>query len=90
MDEILAKAQELKVALNDTKEFKEFLRLKKLYDENEEIKSLRTQMKIYKDNKVVLAKINKEYESHPLVNNYLHAKKEVEAILGVVKDIIEK
>ena len=90
MDKILEKAEELKASLNETKEFKEFLRLKTLYESNEEIKSLRTQMKIYKDNPKVLEHVNKEYNSNPLVINYLEAKKEVESMLRVVKDIIEK
>ena len=41
MDKILEKANELKSALNDTKEYKEYLRLKELFDNSEEIKSLR-------------------------------------------------
>ena len=90
MDKILDKANELKSALNDTKEFKEFYRLKELYENSEEVKSLLTQMKIYKDNPIVLEKIKKEYDSNPLVTNYLEARKEVEAILRVVKDAIEK
>ena len=90
MDKLIEKALELKSSLNETKEFKEYLRVKALYDSSEEIKSLRTQMKIYKDNPKVMENINKEYNSHPLVVNYLEAKKEVESILRVVKDILEK
>ena len=90
MDKILEKATELRDALNETKEFKEYLRLKKLYDESEEIKSLRAQMKIYKGNPTVLEHINQEYNSHPLVVNYEHALEEVKKILRVIKDIIEK
>lgn len=90
MDELIKKANELKSSLNETKEFKEFLRVKALYDSNEEVKSLLTQMKTFKDNPKTLEKINKEYNSHPLVVNYLEAKKEVESILRVIKDILEK
>ena len=90
MDKIIAKANELKSSLNETKEFKEYLRLKALYEDNEEIKSLRIQMMKAKDNKELLDKLTKEYNSHPLVVNYESALKEVESILRVVKDIIEK
>lgn len=90
MDKILEKANELKSALNETKEFKEYLRVKTLYDNNEEIKSLRIQMMKARDNKELLDKLTKEYNSHPLVANYMHALNEVESILRVVKDIIEK
>lgn len=90
MDKLLEKAEELKTSLLETKEYQEFLRMKALYDNNEEVKSLLTQMKAYKDNPKSLEKIKKEYYAHPVVSNYLEARKEVESILRVVKDIIEK
>ena len=90
MDKIIEKANELKESLLETKEYQEYLRVKALYDSNEEIKSLRIQMVRAKDDPKLLEKLTKEYESHPLVVNYEHALKEVESILRVVKDIIEK
>lgn len=90
MDKIIEKANELKSSLNETKELKEYLRVKSLYESNEEIKSLRIQMSEARDDKELLDKLTKEYNSHPLVVNYQHALSEVESILRVVKDIIEK
>ena len=90
MDKIIEKAKELKSSLNETKEFKEYLRLKELYDSNDEIASLRIQLIKNKNNKEQYEKILKEYNSHPLVVNYQTSLKEVESILRVVKDIIEK
>lgn len=90
MDKILEKTNELKSALNDTKEYKEYLRLKELFDNSEEIKSLRIQLIKTKDDPHLHKKIEEEYNSHPLVVNYLAAQKELESILRVVKDIIEK
>jgi len=90
MDKIIEKANELKASLNETKEFKEYLRVKSLYESNEEIKSLRIQMSKARGNQELLDKLTKEYNSHPLVVNYLEAKKEVESILRVIKDILEK
>ena len=90
MDKIIEKANELKSSLNETKEFKEYLRVKSLYESNEEIKSLRIQMSKARGNQELLDKLTKEYNSHPLVVNYQHALSEVESILRVVKDIIEK
>ena len=89
MDKLIEKATELKHSLLETKEYKEYLRVKALYEESEEVKSLLTQMKLYKDNPKVLDKVKHEYDSHPLVRNYLEARKELESILRVVKDIIE-
>ena len=90
MDKIIEKANELKASLNETKEFKEYLRVKALYDNSEEVKSLRIQMIKAKSDPKLLDKLTKEYNSHPLVVNYQSALKEVESILRVVKDIIEK
>ena len=90
MDKIIEKANELKSSLNETKEFKEYLRVKSLYESNEEIKSLRIQMSKARGNQELLDKLTKEYNSHPLVVNYQHALSEIESILRVVKDIIEK
>ena len=90
MDKIIEKANELKSSLNETKEFKEYLRVKSLYESNEEIKSLRIQMSKARGDQELLDKLTKEYNSHPLVANYQHALAEVESILRVVKDIIEK
>lgn len=90
MDKIIDKAKELKESLLETKEYQEYLRVKALYDNSEEVKSLLAQMKMFKGDPKRLEHINKEYESHPLVTNYIEARKELESILRVVKDIIEK
>ncbi|MCR4880195.1 MAG: YlbF family regulator [Bacilli bacterium] len=90
MDEILKKAEELKEALYETKEFQEFLRVKALYDTDEELIEYRLKLKKHNCHDKDYQALLKEYNSHPLVVNYLHAKKEVEGIIGVVKDILEK
>ena len=90
MDEIVKKTEELKEALYEKKEFKEYFRLKELIDNNEEIASLKIQMAKAKDNPEQLELLKKEYNSHPLVVNYAHALEEVKSILLVIKDIIEK
>ena len=90
MEDIIKKAEELKDALYEKKEFKEYLRLKELVDNNEEIASLKIQMAKAKNNPELLEKLKKEYNSHPLVTNYAHALEEVKSILLVIKDIIEK
>ena len=90
MDKILEKANELKNALNNTKEFKEYLRVKELYETSDDVNALLTEMKHYKGNPEMLEKVTKEYNAHPLVVNYKEARQEVESILRVIKDILEK
>ena len=91
MDEkIQALVNELKSSLYETKEFKEYFALKALYEKDEEIKSILLILKSTpKDSKEYRAALE-EYNSHPLITNYNHAKKEVESILRTIKDIINK
>ena len=89
MDEIKQKTLELKASLNELEEFKEYFRLKKLYDENEEIKSLLIQIKNSKKDSKEYKLLVEQYNSYPLVVNLLEAEEEVEKILLTVRDIIE-
>ena len=90
MDEIILKTQELKNSLYELEEVKEYLRLKNLYLENTEIKSLELQIKQTPINSKEHKLLLQEYNSHPLVINYLKAKEEVESILKMIKEILEK
>ena len=90
MDKIIEEAIKLKSSLNETEEFKEYFRLKSLYESSEEVKSLLILLKETPKNTKQYEHILKEYNSHPLVVNYLHAEEEVKSILKVVKDILEK
>ena len=89
MDKILAKAQELKSSLNETPEFKEYFRLKALYDNNEEIKSLLIQLSKTQKGSKEYQELFKQYNEHPLVNNLIKAREDVVNLINTIKDIIE-
>lgn len=90
MDKILELSEELKASLYEKEEFKEYFRLKELYENNQEIKSLLILMKETPKSSKEFEKISKEYNSHPLVINYMNALEEVKAILKIVGDILNK
>ena len=89
MDEILKKAQELKEELYQKEEFKEYFRLKKLYDESEEIKSILIQLKECKVNSEEYNALLEQHNSYPLVVNLKKAEEEVEEILLTVTSILK-
>ncbi len=89
MDEILKKAQELKKELYQKEEFKEYFRLKKLYDESEEIKSILIQLKKCKVNSEEYNALLEQHNSYPLVVNLKKAEEEVEEILLTVTSILK-
>ena len=87
MDKVIKLAQELNQELISLPEMKEYLRLKELYHNDQELKELR-------ENIARLKNENKEeernnllqiYNRHPLVNNYFMAKEEVMAILNEIQ-----
>lgn len=89
MDEILKKAQELKEELYQKEEFKEYFRLKKLYDESEEIKSILIQLKECKVNSEEYNALLEQHNSYPLVVNLKKVEEEVEEILLTVTSILK-
>ena len=89
MDEILKKAQELKEELYQKEEFKEYFRLKKLYAESDEIKSILIQLKECKVNSEEYNALLEQHNSYPLVVNLKKAEEEVEEILLTVTSILK-
>lgn len=90
MNEIIKKSEELKTSLLELEEVKEYLRLKQLYLSNEEIRSLEILLERTPKEDKQYKLIKKEYDNHPLVINYLKAKEEVDKILFMIKEILEK
>jgi len=91
MDEILEKAKEIRQEINNLPEVKEYLTLKNLFENDQELKELRENIAKLehfgkKEEKENLIKI---YNSHPVVNNFYIAKQEVINILNQLKDILD-
>ncbi len=90
MNEIEKLSYELKASIEATSEYKEFMRLKKLYDSNEEIRSYKVLLSKYEKDSSQYNEVLKEYNTHPLVVNYIKAQEDLKALLLQVKAILEK
>lgn len=91
MDEIIKEAKELRKNIDELPEIKEYYRVKHLYENDQELKQMRTEI-------ARLKSIGKEeerknlltiYNRHPLVSNYEAAKEEAMSILLTIKNIIQ-
>ena len=91
MDKVIEQALALKEDLLNLPEVKEYFSLKELYENDEELETMRKEIARLKtlgkeEERNNLLKI---YNSHPLVNNFQIAKEEVKHILLTIKDIIQ-
>lgn len=91
MDKILEKAKELRLAIEETPEYKEYMKNKELLENNEDvielkhdIANLRAQGKIKEANN-----LETFYNNHPLVNNYEVSKEALYQLLKTVESIIK-
>ncbi len=91
MDKLIEEVKLLREEIDNLPEVREYYRLKELYENDEELKRMRTEI-------ARLKSLGKEeernnlldiYNSHPLVVNYEAAKEEVENLLTQIKDIIQ-
>lgn len=89
-DEIIEATLELKEALKDREEYKEYIRLKSLYEQSEEIKELIIKINNSKAGSDEYNSLMEEYNNHPLVSNYKQAEEEYRALLRNISTIIGK
>lgn len=92
MDEIIKLTDELRQSLMNLSEIKEFIKLKELYENNQELAEMRLNIaRLTKDGKDVEKKnLLDIYNSHPLVVNYNATKEEAYLILETIKNIIDE
>ena len=92
MDKILELTEELKKELDQLPLFIEYKRMKKAYDEDEEIEELKKQIVRAKnenrmdDYKVLLDK----FHNHPVYLNFVNAEEEVKEYLQEISKILNK
>ena len=90
MDEVIKKTQELSEQIKKEPLVIEYLHLKELLENDEELKNLRKEIakaSLEKDEKKHQA-LKEMYDNHPLVNNFYLMKEEVENLLFEIKNII--
>ena len=91
MDKVIEKAKELKAALDETPEMKEYLRYKELYENSGDvielkhnIANLRAKGKLNEANNLQAL-----YDNHPIVVNYQASKEALMELLKTVKTLIK-
>lgn len=92
MDKILELTKELKSLIEETELVKEFRRIEHLYKTNEELLKLSSDIARAEKNKdeELKQKLTKEFNSHPLVVNYMNLKQDVFDYLKEITNIINK
>ena len=91
MDKVLEKAKELRLAIEETSEFQEYMKNKEMLENSEDvielkhnIANLRAQGKIQEANN-----LKELYDNHPIVVNYEASKEALYALLKTVQSIIK-
>ena len=91
MDKVLEKAKELRLAIEETPEFKEYMLNKTLLENNEDVIELKHNIaNLRAKGKLEGAKnLEKLYNNHPLVNNYEASKEALYQLLKTIETIIK-
>lgn len=90
MDKVIEKAKELSKEIQNTPEVKEYLRLKELFESDQELATMRQDIaRLASENKLIERdNLLKIYNSHPLVSNYEAAKESVNQLLNTIKQFL--
>lgn len=91
MDKVLEKAKELRAAIEDTDEYKEYIKNKTLLENSDEVIELKHNIANLKaKGKIEEAKnLESIYNTHPLVNNYEASKETLYQLLKAIESIIK-
>lgn len=91
MDKVLEKAQELRKAIEQTPEYQEYIKNKKLLENNEDVIALKHNIANLKaQGKLTEAKnLEALYNNHPLINNYEASKEALYELLKTIESIIK-
>lgn len=91
MDKVLEKAKELRALLDETPEMKEYLKNKKLLENDKDVYELKQNVANLKaQGKLTEAKnLEDIYNNHPLVNNYEASKEALYELLKTIQNIIQ-
>ncbi|MBQ6730295.1 MAG: YlbF family regulator [Bacilli bacterium] len=91
MDKVLEKAQELRCLIEETSEYKEYLKNKELLENSKDVIELKHNIANLKaKGKLEEARnLEKLYNNHPLVNNYEASKDALYQLLKTIESIIK-
>ena len=91
MDKVLETAKELRLAIEETPEYKEYMKNKTLLENNEDVIALKQNIANLKAKGKFEEAKNLEvlYNSHPLVNNFEVSKDAFFELLRTIQNIIQ-
>ena len=91
MDKVIEKAKELRLAIEETPEFKEYMKNKELLENSQDVIELKHNIANLKAQGKLVEARNLEdlYNTHPLVNNYEASKDALYALLNTISSIIK-
>lgn len=91
MDKVLEKAKELRLAIEQTSEFQEYMKNKELLEKSEDVIELKHNIANLKAKGKLqeASNLEKLYQSHPLVNNYELSKDALYQLLITIESIIK-
>ena len=90
MDKVLEKAKELRLAIEETGEYQEYIKNKELLENSEDVIELKHNIaNLRAKGKLEEAKnLEKLYNNHPLVNNYEASKEALYQLLKTIESIL--
>lgn len=91
MDKVLAKAQELRKAIEETSEYQEYVKNKEALNNNQEVVELKHNIANLKAKGKFeeASHLEELYNNHPLVNNFLISQEAFYALLKTIENIIK-
>ena len=90
MDKVLEKAKELRLAIEETNEYQEYIKNKELLEKSEDVIELKHNIaNLRAKGKLEEAKnLEKLYNNHPLVNNFEASKEALYQLLKTIESIL--
>ena len=90
MDKVLEKAKELRLAIEETSEYKEYIKNKELLENNEDVIELKHNIaNLRAEGKIIEAdRLQVFYNNHPLVSNYEASKEALYQLLKTIESIL--
>lgn len=91
MDKVLEKAKELRLAIEETNEFQEYMKDKEMLEKSEDVIELKHNIANLraKGKYTEAANLEKLYNAHPVVNNYEVSKAALYELLKTIESIIK-
>ena len=91
MDKVIEKAEELRLSIEETPEFKEYIKNKQMLEKSEDVIELKHNIANLraKGKLAEASNLEKLYNAHPIVNNYEASKEALYQLLKTIKSIIK-